>query len=72
MAYSNYGVAMAAYMVEVKSGQPYVNEHIFKTLDMKETKIHPSHQESSRSCAKKRYGSRVYAYVNLSPSAEYT
>nr|WP_154892436.1 serine hydrolase domain-containing protein [Paenibacillus xylanexedens] len=48
LAYSNYGVAMAAYIVEVQSGQPfyeYVNEHIFKPLDMKETTIHPSHQD---------------------------
>lgn len=47
-AYSNYGVAMAAYIVEVQSGQSfyeYVNEHIFKPLDMKETTIHPSHQD---------------------------
>lgn len=48
MAYSNFGVAMAGYIVEVQSGQPfyeYVNEHIFKPLNMKDTSIHPSHQD---------------------------
>jgi CubicO group peptidase (beta-lactamase class C family) len=36
-AYSNYGVALAGYIVERVSGQPfkqYVDEHIFKPLNM--------------------------------------
>lgn len=48
VGYSNYGVALAAYIVELQSGQPfyeYVNEHIFKPLDMKDTTIHPTGQD---------------------------
>lgn len=48
VAYSNFGVALAAYIVEVQSGQlfyEYVNEHIFKPLNMKDTSIHPSQQD---------------------------
>ncbi|NMI05349.1 beta-lactamase family protein [Paenibacillus sp. SZ31] len=49
VAYSNYGTAMAAYIVEVQSGQPfykYVNEHIFKPLNMRDTSIHPSQYDN--------------------------
>ncbi|MDT9718054.1 serine hydrolase domain-containing protein [Paenibacillus sp. ClWae2A] len=49
VAYSNYGTALAAYIVEVQSGQPfykYVNEHIFKPLNMKDTSIHPSQYDN--------------------------
>ncbi|WP_339297073.1 serine hydrolase domain-containing protein [Paenibacillus sp. FSL R5-0623] len=49
VAYSNYGTAMAAYIVELQSGQPfykYVNEHIFKPLNMKDTSIHPSQYDN--------------------------
>ncbi len=48
VAYSNFGAALAAYIVEVQSGQlyyEYVNEHIFKPLNMKDTSIHPSQQD---------------------------
>ncbi|WP_339304148.1 serine hydrolase domain-containing protein [Paenibacillus sp. FSL L8-0435] len=49
VAYSNYGTAMAAYIVELQSGQTfykYVNEHIFKPLNMKDTSIHPSQYDN--------------------------
>ncbi|GAS82261.1 serine hydrolase domain-containing protein [Paenibacillus amylolyticus] len=49
VAYSNYGTAMAAYIVELQSGQPfykYVSEHIFKPLNMKDTSIHPSQYDN--------------------------
>jgi CubicO group peptidase (beta-lactamase class C family) len=39
-AYSNYGTALAGYIVELISGMPYeqyVEEHIFKPLDMTHT-----------------------------------
>ncbi len=42
-AYSNYGVTMAAYLVERVSGQnfnDYVEEHIFKPLDMNNSTFH--------------------------------
>lgn len=48
VGYSNYGVGLAAYIVELQSGQPfyeYVNQHIFKPLDMKDTTIHPTGQD---------------------------
>ena len=41
-AYSNYGTALAGYIVERISGQPYyayVREHIFEPLDMRHTSI---------------------------------
>lgn len=56
VAYSNYGVALAGYIVEKITEQPfheYVNEHIFTVLDMKSTAIHPS-QEDNKSVALKR------------------
>lgn len=43
-AYSNWGVALAAYIVEQVSGQPfseYVAEHIFQPLGMSHTAIKP-------------------------------
>ncbi|MEK5070951.1 serine hydrolase domain-containing protein [Sporosarcina sp. FSL K6-1508] len=49
VAYSNYGVALAGFIVERVTGQPfyeYVNEHIFTALDMNDTAIHPSQQDN--------------------------
>lgn len=49
VAYSNYGVALAALIVEHLTGQPfydYVNEHIFSILNMKDTSIHPTQQDN--------------------------
>jgi CubicO group peptidase (beta-lactamase class C family) len=49
VAYSNYGAALAAYLVELQSGQPfytYVNEHIFGVLGMEHTSIHPTQQDN--------------------------
>lgn len=43
-AYSNWGVALASYIVERVSGQSfadYVHEHIFKPLEMNDTAITP-------------------------------
>lgn len=63
VAYSNYGVALAGYIVEQVSGQPfyeYVNEHIFTVLDMKDTTIHPS-QEDNKNVALKR--EKIHGYV---------
>ena len=56
VAYSNYGVALAGYIVEKITEKPfheYVNQHIFTVLDMKSTAIHPS-QEDNKSVALKR------------------
>ncbi|MBD8032957.1 MULTISPECIES: serine hydrolase domain-containing protein [Solibacillus] len=49
VAYSNYGVALAAFIVEHLTGQPfyeYVNEHIFSILNMNDTSIHPKQQDN--------------------------
>ncbi|WP_052380563.1 serine hydrolase domain-containing protein [Paenibacillus camerounensis] len=49
VAYSNYGAALAGYIVELQSGQSfytYVNEHIFSVLGMEHTSIHPLQQDN--------------------------
>ena len=56
VAYSNYGVALAGYIVERITGQPfyeYVNDNLFAILDMSDTAIHPS-QEDNQAVAGKR------------------
>ncbi|MCF7753847.1 beta-lactamase family protein [Paenibacillus xylanexedens] len=82
VAYSNYGTAMAAYIVELQSGQTfykYVNEHIFKPLNMKDTSIHPS-QYDNLNVLKRRNEIQGYttnlklipknrAYISLYPAA---
>ncbi|WP_339183129.1 serine hydrolase domain-containing protein [Paenibacillus sp. FSL H8-0317] len=48
VGYSNYGVGLAGYIVEVVSGQPYyeyVNQHIFEPLRMNDTTVHPTGQD---------------------------
>ena len=45
VGYSNWGVALAGYIVECISGKPfyeYVSDHIFKPLGMTSTSVHPS------------------------------
>ncbi|CAM3276793.1 serine hydrolase [Filibacter tadaridae] len=66
VAYSNYGVALAGYIVESITGQPfyeYVNEHIFTVLDMKDTAIHPS-QKDNKGVAEKRESIHGYSVAN--------
>lgn len=48
VGYSNYGVGLAGYIVELVSGQPYyeyVNQHIFEPLHMNNTTVHPTGQD---------------------------
>ncbi|WP_402873496.1 serine hydrolase domain-containing protein [Paenibacillus illinoisensis] len=48
VGYSNYGVGLGGYIVELVSGQPYyeyVNQHIFKPLHMNDTTVHPTGQD---------------------------
>jgi len=48
VGYSNYGVGLAGYIVEVISGQPfyeYIDQHIFEPLHMNDTSIHPTGQD---------------------------
>lgn len=45
VAYSNYGTAIAGYIVELVSGMPYyeyVNKNIFHRLNMKNTSMEPT------------------------------
>jgi len=49
VAYSNFGTALAGYIVEYVSGQPfyqYVQENIFKPLGMTDTAIHPLQEDN--------------------------
>lgn len=48
-AYSNWGVALAGYIVECIAGQPfyeYVNAHIFSPLGMKRTSLKPDYSDN--------------------------
>lgn len=63
VAYSNYGVALAGFIVEQLAEQPfyeYVNEHIFSVLGMNDTTIHPT-QEDNPNVATKR--NEIYGYI---------
>ena len=49
-AYSNWGVALAGYIVERVAGQPfyeYVNAHIFAPLGMKHTSLKPDYSDNA-------------------------
>ena len=47
-AYSNYGAAVAGYVIECITGQDYcsyVHEHIFEPLGMEHTALNPTHSD---------------------------
>ncbi len=49
-AYSNYGAAVAGYIVECITGQDfceYVHEHIFEPLGMEHTSLNPAHSDNT-------------------------
>ena len=49
VAYSNYGTALAGYIVECITGKPfyqYVQENIFRPLGMNDTAIHPLQEDN--------------------------
>lgn len=49
VAYSNFGVALAGYIVELQSGEPfhtYVHKHIFEVLGMDHTSIDWAQQDN--------------------------
>lgn len=63
-AYSNYGAALAGYIVECISGLPfyeYVNKHIFHVLDMKHSSIKPGWSDKPWLAAK-REETKSYSY----------
>lgn len=56
MAYSNYGAALAGYVVECVSGESYVdyvNNHIFEPLGMENTSIAPDFSDNPSVKAKR-------------------
>ena len=49
-AYSNYGAAVAGYVIECITGQDYceyVHEHIFEPLGMEHTALNPMHSDNT-------------------------
>lgn len=63
VAYSNFGVALAGFIVEQLAEQPfyeYVNEHIFSVLGMKDTTIHPTQEDNENAAAKRE---EIYGYL---------
>ena len=74
IAYSNFGVSLAGYIVECISGEPfyqYVNEHIFKVLGMDTTTIHPTQQDNAAVAAQREkiHGYRMVAQGSFVKSA---
>lgn len=66
VAYSNYGAALAGYIVERISGQPfyeYVDNNIFAVLGMKDTAIQPC-QLDNPDVAKRRNKIKGYTSAN--------
>lgn len=65
-SYSNYGAALAAYIVEAVSGmsfQKYVQENIFEPLEMQHTSMAPDFSDNSF-VLEKRGENRSYAFYN--------
>lgn len=63
VAYSNYGTALAGYIVERVSGQPYytyVSENIFNVLGMSKTSAHPTQEDNPEVL---RGRSQIYGYT---------
>ena len=60
-SYSNHGMALAGYLIEIVSGQPYeeyIKKHILQPLSMHNTYYRPSSEEVSK---------RMKAYIYSSP-----
>lgn len=56
-AYSNYGAAVAGYVIECVTGQDYcdyVRRHIFEPLGMEHTALNPTHSDNSYVYEKRR------------------
>lgn len=63
-SYSNYGAAVAGYVVECITGQPYweyVHENIFEPLGMEHTSIKPAHDDCEW-VYERRQNNNTYAY----------
>jgi CubicO group peptidase (beta-lactamase class C family) len=74
--YSDYGMALAGHVVELRSGMPYaryVREHILQPLGMVQSSFEPQALDSDRLAGGYRYANgeyveRTHAFVNASPS----
>jgi len=69
VAYSNFGVSLAGYIVECVSGQPfyqYVHEHIFKVLGMDTTTIHPTQRDNAVVAAQRE---KIHGYKMVAPGS---
>lgn len=71
-AYSNYGAAVAGYVVECVSGMDYceyVHKNIFEPLGMEHTALNPAHSDNEWVYAKRRemkiYSFGTWGTVNL-------
>lgn len=65
VAYSNYGAAVAGYVVECITGQDfcdYVHENIFEPLGMEHTALKPAHDDNSW-VYEHRKNTRSYKYL---------
>ncbi len=87
VAYSNYGAAVAGYVIECVSGMDYgeyVRKNIFEPLGMEHTSISPDHSDNSRVCEQRKkmhsyeigvnnvdMGSRLF-YVGAYPAGSAT
>ena len=79
-AYSNWGAALAAYIIEMVSGQSYqkyVKERILKPLRMKNTSIGPFQNDNPKiiekkaigySFAKNKFKKEPYMYLRMYPA----
>ena len=64
-AYSNYGAAVAGYVIECITGQDYceyVHEHIFEPLGMDQTALNPAHTDNAFVFAQRQ---RMHSYSQI-------
>ncbi|MCL1795869.1 MAG: beta-lactamase family protein, partial [Clostridia bacterium] len=69
VGYSNWGVALAGFIIERISGLPfyaYVRQHVFAPLGMENTALHPTLQDNERVLAQRGL---VQGYFGTSPAA---
>ncbi len=78
MAYSNYGAAVAGYVVECITGEDYcsyVHTHIFEPLGMEHTALNPTHTDNEWVCnalAKRRsYKKNAFDLLDLGDDLGY-
>lgn len=66
MAYSNYGAAVAAYVIECITGEPYcqyVHEHIFEPLGMEHTALAPEREDNEWVQQKRKEGHSMHTIM---------